>query len=170
MAVYERWRVLETLRWIPVFTNGFSSYFTSRELNWGAVDHAARMFHARRLMGNSSLWNTYVCVSAKVRNGTQPLECTWRQGLELHSTALNGFSLFVSLHHQLPQAQRVRMDKLMPETIGSLCIENRPVGSISSFGEICSSFIQPPIEWYRLVMYGKWNECISSWSVLPIGT
>lgn len=170
MAVYERWRVLETLRWIPVFTSGFNSYFTSRELNWAAVDHAARMFHARRLMGNSSLWNTYVCVSAKVRNGTQLLECTWRQGLELHSTALNGFSLFVSLHHQLPQAQRVRMVKLMPETIGSLCIENRLVGSISSFGEICSSFIQTPIEWYRLVICGKWNERISSWSVLHIGT
>lgn len=69
-----------------------------------------------------------------------------KQGLEVHSTALNGFSLFVSLHHQLPQAQRVWMDKLMPETIGSLCIENRPVGSISSFGEICSSFIQTPTE------------------------
>lgn len=128
MAVYERWRVLETLRWIPVFTSCFNSYFTSRELNWAAVDHAARIFHARRLMGNSSLWNTYVCVSAKVRNGTQLLECTWRQGLKLHSTALNGFSLFVSLHHQSPQAQRVRMDKLMPETIGSLCIENVLLG------------------------------------------
>lgn len=67
MAIFKRLRALETLRWIPVFTNGFSSFFSSSELNWAAIDHAARMFHARRLMGNSSLWNTYVCVSAKIK-------------------------------------------------------------------------------------------------------
>lgn len=69
-------------------------------------------------------------------------------------TTLNRFSLFVSLHHQSPQAQRVWMEKLMPETIGFLCIKNYRVGSSSSFGEICSSFIQTPIEpntiWLRI--------------------